>query len=51
MVGKRKNELQECLPILKKYMRTEYYQELKITQAPEFFLDIVSCSDKHEVAL
>lgn len=42
--GARKNDLEECLPILKKYMPQEYFRNVRITEAPkqwQQFLNIV----------
>lgn len=43
-IGTRTNDLEECLPILKKHMPTNAYQSLKITEAPTFFLEAVRSS-------
>jgi ribosomal protein S18 acetylase RimI-like enzyme len=39
--GTRKNELDECMPILEKFMPKEFFQELKITAAPKEFIDAI----------
>lgn len=38
-VGSRKNDLEECLPELKKIMPTKDFANLKFCSAPQFFLD------------
>ena len=48
LIGNRKNDLEECLPILKKNMLHQDYQLLKITKSTKFFLDIVSSTSKVE---
>ena len=40
--GIRKNDLDECLPILEKFIPKEYFQELRIINAPKEFEDIVN---------
>lgn len=35
--GSRKNDLDECLPILKEFMPEKYFQNLKIAKAPKEF--------------
>lgn len=35
--GSRKNDLDECLPILEEFMPKKYFQNLKITEAPKEF--------------
>ena len=47
-IGNRKNHLEECLPILKEYMPQKFYDKLKITEAPDFFLEAVSSSHSIE---
>ena len=37
--GIRKNDLEECMPILEKFMQKEFFQELRITAAPKEFID------------
>jgi ribosomal protein S18 acetylase RimI-like enzyme len=37
--GIRKNELDECMPILEEFMPKEFFQELKITAAPKEFIE------------
>ncbi len=39
--GTRKNDLDECMPILKKFMSKEFFQQLRITTAPKEFVDTV----------
>jgi len=48
VIGNRKNDLNECLPILQKYMPYSNLKKLKTTRAPHFFLDAVRGSDKEE---
>jgi ribosomal protein S18 acetylase RimI-like enzyme len=40
--GMRDNDLDECLPILAKFMPKEYFHKLKITIAPKDFEDTVN---------
>ena len=42
IIGRRKNDLFECLPILQEYMPKTYYDKLNITIASDFFLNTVS---------
>jgi hypothetical protein len=44
MIGNRKNDIEECLPILKENMPKEYYKKLSTTKAPKEFLQIVNNS-------
>lgn len=44
--GSRKNDLDECLPILEKFMPKKYFQNLKITTAPKEFEEILIKYDK-----
>ena len=39
--GIRKNDLEECMPILGKFMQKEFFQELRITAAPKEFIDVM----------
>jgi len=48
VIGNRQNDLDACLPILKKYMPRSDFEKLEIDQAPQFFLDAVCHSDKDE---
>jgi len=38
-IGTRRNDLEECLPILQKYMPVQDFQQLKICMAPTSFLE------------
>ncbi len=42
----RKNDLKECLPILKKHMPPRDYQNLRITESPKFFLEAVGSTNE-----
>ena len=42
VIGCRQNDLEECLPILEKYMPPAYFKQLQITQAPADFLERLS---------
>ena len=42
----RKNDLKECLPILKKNMSPQDYQKLLITKSPKFFLETVGTTNE-----
>lgn len=46
--GIRKNDLDECLPILEKFMPKEYFQKLRITTAPKEFEDTVNQYDTNQ---
>jgi ribosomal protein S18 acetylase RimI-like enzyme len=46
--GIRKNDLDECLPILERFMPKEYFQELRITTAPKEFEDAVNKYDTNQ---
>ena len=48
LIGSRKNDLEECLPILKEHMPREFYGKLKIAKAPKYFLDAVKTSSVSE---
>jgi ribosomal protein S18 acetylase RimI-like enzyme len=39
--GIRKNDLDKCMPILEEFMPKEFFQELRITAAPQEFIDAV----------
>jgi ribosomal protein S18 acetylase RimI-like enzyme len=39
--GIRENDLDECMPILGKFMPIEFFKELRITAAPKEFIDAV----------
>ena len=39
--GIRKNDLDECLPILEKFMPKELFKNLRITSAPKAFVDVL----------
>lgn len=41
-LGMRKNHLDECLPILEKFMPQEYFQQLRIIATPKKFEDMVN---------
>ncbi|KAM3095862.1 GNAT family N-acetyltransferase [Phormidesmis sp. 146-12] len=46
--GIRKNDLDECLPILEKFMPKEYFRKLRITPAPKEFEDAVNKYDTNQ---
>src|SRR5690625_5033457 len=48
IIGNRQNDLDECLPILRRYMPRSDFEKLKTCKAPQFFLDAVCRSDKDE---
>jgi len=48
VIGSRRNEIDECMPILKKYMPTSDYNKLRFVRAPQFFLNAVGTSDINE---
>ena len=41
-IGYRNNDLYECLPILEKYIPVNDFKNIKITKAPQEFLEIVA---------
>jgi GNAT superfamily N-acetyltransferase len=45
VIGNRQNDLEESMPILQKYMPAEDYMKLRITRAPENFLEAVLSSE------
>jgi ribosomal protein S18 acetylase RimI-like enzyme len=47
-LGIRKNDLDECLPILKKFMPEEHFQNLRIIPAPKEFEDAVDKYDTNQ---
>jgi len=46
--GIRKNDLDECLPILEEFMPKEYFQKLRISPAPKEFEDTVNKYDTNQ---
>ena len=48
VVGKRNNDLEECLPILAKFMPKNEFEKLTIVEAPQYFLDVVASSPVEE---
>lgn len=46
--GIRKNDLDECLPILEEFMPKEYFQKLRIAPAPKQFEDVVNQYDTNQ---
>lgn len=46
--GIRKNDLDECLPILKEFMPRKYFQKLRITTAPKEFENTVNQYDTNQ---
>lgn len=44
IIGYRKNDLEESLPVLKAYMPQEYFEKLQFAKAPEDFLEAVKSS-------
>ncbi|WP_310410414.1 GNAT family N-acetyltransferase, partial [Chamaesiphon sp. OTE_8_metabat_110] len=46
--GIRKNDLDECMPILDKFMSKEYFQKLRIVAAPKEFVDTVNKYDTNQ---
>lgn len=46
--GIRKNDLEECLPILEEFMPKEYFQSLRIKPAPKAFEDTVNKYDTNQ---
>jgi hypothetical protein len=47
-VGVRKNDLQACLPILKKFMPKSYFDELTFRHAPKDFLHSLNKYNTHQ---
>jgi len=48
VVGSRQNDFEECLPILERFMPKSDFDNLKIFEAPQSFLDIVASSEVEE---
>ena len=48
IIGNRRNDLHKCLPILKKHMHSQDYQNLRIAKSPKYFLEIVGSTNKIE---
>ena len=48
IIGTRQNDLEECLPILEKYMPQSDFEKLDFTKAPQHFLDVVRTSKVEE---
>jgi ribosomal protein S18 acetylase RimI-like enzyme len=46
--GIRKNDLNECLPILEEFMPQEYFQKLRIISAPKEFEDVLGKYDTNQ---
>ncbi|MFM2313611.1 MAG: hypothetical protein RLZZ04_2887 [Cyanobacteriota bacterium] len=46
--GIRKNDLDECMPILEKFMPKEFFQDLRITAAPKEFVNTVNKYDTNQ---
>ena len=44
VIGYRKNDIAESMPILKEYLSDKDYQNLKVTTSPPFFLEAVMSS-------
>lgn len=45
LIGNRKNDLDECLPILKVHMPKAEFEKLRFAKAPDVFLEAVKSSD------
>ena len=48
VIGNKNNDLEECLPILEKFMPKSDFEKLKIIEAPQSFLDAVASSEVEE---
>lgn len=48
IIGYRKNDLEECLPILKIHMPQKYFEKLQFANALENFLEAVKSSNVNE---
>jgi hypothetical protein len=48
VIGNRTNDLNESLPILKKFISAGDFRALQFQSAPTFFLDVVKSSDVNE---
>lgn len=44
VIGTRRNDLEECLPMLQAAMPNKAFETLEVTSAPKFFLEAVSTS-------
>jgi ribosomal protein S18 acetylase RimI-like enzyme len=40
-IGNRKNDINECLPILRENMPKEYYERLNFKELPKYYLDLI----------
>ena len=48
IVGYRNNDLEECLPILERFMPKSDFDKLRIIKAPQYFLDAAASSETEE---
>ena len=48
VVGYRNNDIEECLPILKRFMPKSDFDKLMIVKAPQYFLDTAASSKDEE---
>ena len=48
IIGNKSNDYEECLPILKQFMKKENYNNLKFIEAPELFNECAKSSDIEE---
>jgi len=48
VIGNRNNDLEECLPILERFMPKSDFDKLKIVEAPQYFLDAAASSEIEE---
>lgn len=48
VIGNRQNDLEECLPILERYMPRSDFEKLKIAPAPQLFLNAVCSTNTNE---
>jgi len=48
IIGSRENDLEECMPILEKYMLKSDFEKLQFEKAPRSFLDVVDSSKVEE---
>lgn len=48
VIGNRQNDLDECLPVLQRYMPRSDFEKLKIDYAPKFFLNGVCSTNINE---
>jgi len=46
VIGFRNNDLDECMPILEKYMPEKDFKNLRVVKAPQFLLDVAASTSE-----